>query len=160
MPAHGLQDKRYLSSMTKKCKQKASFENKCLCFPFKKLLKLMLQTQVRGAWSPVLPRVFSSRDKSKQLLFFLSFLIFLMELAQDHMTETTSGWFCLFLVCSFALFLNQSGFESKALNKSDPDVHSLFSKAILICITRPNKNNCPKRSNAQQSRLFSEKEQR
>lgn len=81
-----------------------------------------------------------------------------MELDQDHTIEKTFDWCCLFLVCSFASFLKQPGFESKALNEPDPAVHSPFSKVVLICIPNLNKN-CPKRSNAEQSRLFSEKQQ-
>lgn len=91
-------------------------------------------------------------------LFFFPQLPHLMELDQDRAIETTFDWCCLFLVCSFASFLKQPGFESKALNEPDPAVHSPFAKVVLICIPNLNKN-CPKCSNAEQSRLFSEKQQ-
>lgn len=51
MPTRDLPAKRYLASKAIKCKQKASFENRYLCFSFKKTPKLMLQIQVREAWS-------------------------------------------------------------------------------------------------------------
>lgn len=55
MPAHGLPAKRYLSSKKNNADKKGSLENRCLCFRFKKVSQLMLQTQGGGAGSPVLP---------------------------------------------------------------------------------------------------------
>lgn len=75
---------------------------------------------------------------------------------QHHMIKTTSD--CFFLGFSlFASFLKQPGFESKPLNEPDPAVYSPFSKVIFICIIHPNKKKCPKCSNAELSRLLSEK---
>lgn len=65
--------------------------------------------------------------------------------------------FYLFACLLFSTLLKQSGFEGKALYEPDPAAHSPFSKVILICTTNPNRNNCPKCSDADQSRLFSEK---
>lgn len=68
--------------------------------------------------------------------------------------DKDSFWLFFLGFSLFASFLKQPGFESKPLYEHDPDVHSPFSTVILICIIHPNKNNCPKCSNVELSRLL------